>query len=162
MSIFTNGMERPNQSNARHRGLKVTAGDLLMVPKGTITEQGLRGNISVSLRYLESWLRGNGCVAINNLMEDTATVEISRSQIWQWIHHRAHLTDGRAITPELFQTLLAEELTKAEGERDGELLAQSRFSDAAQILDRLSTNPDFVDFMTIEAYPYLDQAERAE
>src|SRR2546428_244390 len=162
MSIFMNGMEGLNQLNARHRDLKVTAGDLLMVPKGTITEQGLRGNISVSLRYLESWLRGVGCVSINNLMEDTATVEISRSQIWQWIHHGAHLTDGREITPELFHTLLAEELATAEAAGNGELLAQSRFSDAAQILDRLSTNPDFADFMTVEAYPYLDQVERAE
>ena len=162
MSVFMNGMEGPDQLNARHRDLKVTAGDLLMVPKGTITEQGLRGNISVSLRYLESWLRGVGCVSINNLMEDTATVEISRSQIWQWIHHGAHLTDGRAITPELFHTLLAEELATAEAAGNGELLAQSRFSDAAQILDRLSTSPDFMDFMTIEAYPYLDQVERAE
>jgi len=162
MSIFMNGMEGLNQLNARHRDLKVTAGDLLMVPKGTITEQGLRGNISVSLRYLESWLRGVGCVSINNLMEDTATVEISRSQIWQWIHHGAHLTDGREITPELFHTLLAEELATAEAAGNGELLAQSRFSDAAQILDRLSTSPDFADFMTVEAYPYLDQVERAE
>src|SRR5207245_10519778 len=108
MSIFMKGMEGLNQLNARHRDLKVTAGDLLMVPKGTISEQGLRGNISVSLRYLESWLRGVGCVSINNLMEDTATVEISRSQIWQWSHHGAHLTDGREINPELLYPLCAE------------------------------------------------------
>src|SRR5437879_12711734 len=98
MSIFMNGMEGLNQMNARDRDLKVAAGDLLMVPKGTITEQGLRGNISVSPRYLESWLRGVGCVSINNLMEHTATVEISRSQLGHWIHHGAHLTDGSEIT----------------------------------------------------------------
>src|SRR5207245_9465885 len=95
MSIFMNGMEGLNQLNARHRDLKVTAGDLLMVPKGTITEQGLRGNISVSLRYLESWLRGVGCVSINNLMEDTATVEISRSQICQWFHNGSAFAECR-------------------------------------------------------------------
>jgi malate synthase len=161
MSIFMNGMKGPNQLKVRHHDLKVTAGDLLMVPSGTITEAGLRGNISVSLRYLESWLRGVGCVAINNLMEDTATVEISRSLIWQWIHHHARLTDGREISPELFHSLLMEELAKAEAEGNGELLIQHRFIDAAQILDRLSTSPDFVDFMTIEAYPSLDQVERA-
>src|SRR5438445_10351209 len=102
-----------------------------MVPKGTITEQGLRGNISLSLRHLESWLRGVGCVSINNLMEDTATVEISRSQIWQWIHHGAHWPDGREITPELFHTFLAEELATAEAAGSGALLAQSRLSAAA-------------------------------
>src|SRR5438132_13820392 len=162
MSIFMNGMEGLKQLNARHRDLKVTAGDLLMVPKGTISEQGLRGNISVSLRYLESWLRGVGCVSINNLMEDTATVEISRSQIRQWIRDGAHLTDGREITPELFHTLLAEELATAEAAGNGEFLAQSRFSDAAQIVDRFATSPDLAVFVTVEAYPYLHHAERAD
>src|SRR2546422_11195096 len=95
-------------------------------------------------------------------MEDTATVEISRSQIWQWIHHGAHLTDGREITPELFHTLLAEELATAEAAGNGGLLAQSRFSDAAQILERLSTSPDLAAFITIAVFHYLDQGEGAE
>src|SRR5207248_549951 len=103
MEVFNAKMPTPNQLHRKREDVRVTAADLLQVPKGPITEQGLRININVGLRYLESWLRGNGCVPIFNLMEDAATCEISRTQIWQWVHHPGGvLQDGRKVTAELF------------------------------------------------------------
>src|SRR5437667_8257450 len=113
MEEFDAVMKGPNQIDRKREDVHVTAADLLQVPDGTITEAGLRNNISVSLQYLESWLRGSGCVPINNLMEDAATVEISRAQIWQWIHHPwGILDDDRKVTIALFRQLMAEELEK--------------------------------------------------
>ncbi len=111
------------------------------VPGGTITEQALRQNISVSLQYLDAWLKGFGAVALFNLMEDTATAEIARSQLWQWIHHGAKLSDGRAIDIPLFRKLAKDE--------------QVKYPSAYQILDDLVTNPKFEEFLTIPAYKYL-------
>src|SRR5438874_2833759 len=113
MEEFDAVMKTPNQIDRKREDVHVTATDLLKVPDGTITEAGLRNNISVSLQYLESWLRGSGCVPINNLMEDAATTEISRAQIWQWIHHpKGILDDGRKVTIELFRDLSRDELEK--------------------------------------------------
>src|SRR5258706_3719102 len=99
MEEFDAVMKGPNQIFRKREDVHITAADLVAVPEGTITEAGLRNNISVSLQYLESWLRGSGCLPINNLMEDAATVEISRSQIWQWVHHPTGiLVDGRIVT----------------------------------------------------------------
>src|SRR5579863_78287 len=106
MAEFDKVMTTPNQIDRKREDVHVTAADLLAVPGGTITEAGLRTNINVSLQYLESWFRGTGCVPINNLMEDAATVEISRAQIWEWIHHpQGILTDGRKVTVELFRQM---------------------------------------------------------
>src|ERR1700693_1579696 len=111
MEEFDAVMKGPNQIYRKREDVHVTAADLLKVPEGTITEAGLRNNISVSVQYLESWLRGSGCVPINNLMEDAATTEISRSQIWEWIHHpKGILEDGRKVTVALFQELAKDEL----------------------------------------------------
>src|SRR6266487_1933090 len=149
-------MKTPNQIDREREDVHVTAADLLAVPGGTITEAGLRNNISVGLQYLDSWLRGSGCVPINNLMEDAATVEISRAQIWQWIHHpKGILDDGRKVTIELFRQLMKEELDKIKAAIGEKVYAQRRYESAAEILDKLITDDQFVEFLTLPAYKYL-------
>jgi malate synthase len=140
--------DQPHQKDRLREDVVVTSDQLLdfHVPGGCITESGLRNNISVAVQYLDAWLKGIGAVAIYNLMEDAATAEISRSQLWQWIHHPlAILDDGRKITAELYRSILAEEF-------------QQR-SLAVEILDQLVTDPQFANFLTLPAYEYLDQAE---
>ncbi|BCL81324.1 malate synthase [Ktedonobacteria bacterium brp13] len=151
LAEFDEVMKTPNQITRQREDVQVSADDLLLMPEGTITEAGLRNNISVSLQYLESWLRGNGCVPINNLMEDAATVEIARSQIWQWIQHPIGiLDDGRKVTLELFHALMADELRKL-----GEVAAPRDFTTAAEILDEVISSQEFVEFLTLPAYRYL-------
>ncbi|HEX6480387.1 MAG TPA: malate synthase A [Ktedonobacteraceae bacterium] len=157
MEEFDAVMKTPNQIDRKREDVHVTAADLLKVPDGTITEAGLRNNISVSLQYLESWLRGSGCVPINNLMEDAATVEISRAQIWQWIHHpKGVLSDGRKVTVELFRELEKDELEKIKSKVGEKQFAASKFQTAAEILDEIITDDQFVEFLTLPAYKYLE------
>lgn len=143
--------DRPHQKDVLREDVSVSGNELLNihVPDGKITEAGLRANINIALQYLDSWLNGNGAAAINNLMEDTATAEISRAQIWQWIYHNATLDDGRVITAALYTEMRVEELKK--------LLAngESRYKEAAEILDSLILHKDFIDFLTIPAMKYL-------
>ena len=154
---FNAVMKTPNQIDRKRDDVHVTAADLLKVPEGTITEAGLRNNISVSLQYLDSWLRGNGCVPINNLMEDAATVEISRAQIWQWTHHsHGVLTDGRRITLDLFHQFMKEELARIESALGEQAYSQRRFADAAKILDEIISSDQFFEFLTLPAYRYLN------
>ena len=156
MEEFDAVMKTPNQIFKKREDVHVTAADLLKVPDGTITEAGLRNNISVSLQYLESWLRGSGCVPINNLMEDAATTEIARSQIWQWIHHpKGILDDGRKVTVELFRQLAQEELDKIRASTGDKQFAARKFQTAYEILDKIITNDQFVEFLTLPAYQYL-------
>src|SRR5690348_10518436 len=141
MEEFDAAMKSPNQIDRKREDVHVTAADLLQVPAGTITDAGLRNNISVSIQYLESWLRGSGCVPINNLMEDAATVEISRSQIWQWIHHPLGiLTDGRKVTIELFRELLTDEIDKIKHMVGEQEFASRPFDIAAKLLDNIITS----------------------
>ncbi|MCK9909923.1 malate synthase A, partial [Microbacteriaceae bacterium K1510] len=113
MEVFDRFMPEPNQIGRKREDVQVTAADLLAVPEGQITEAGLRTNISVAIRYVEAWLRGSGAVPIFHLMEDAATAEISRAQVWQWIRHpRGVLQDGRKITLEMVQQMIEEEATK--------------------------------------------------
>jgi malate synthase len=122
----------------------------------------VRTNVSVSLQYIGSWLAGNGCVPINHLMEDAATAEISRSQLWQWIRSpRGVLDDGRKVTLEMFRTVLGEELRKLSGQPGA---AGSRYEEAAWLLDRLVSDDEFADFLTIPAYEMVSAqaAEAAE
>ncbi len=157
MEEFDKVMPGPNQVDKKREDVQVTAADLLAVPDGTITETGLRTNISVSLQYMESWFRGSGCVPINNLMEDAATVEISRSQIWQWIHHpKGILADGRKVTVELFRQMAAEELEKIKKMVGEQHYAARPFDKAAQLLDEIITDEHFVEFLTLPAYKYLE------
>jgi malate synthase len=122
----------------------------LAVPGGTITDAGFRLNVNVTLQYLNSWLMGNGAAAISNLMEDAATAEISRAQLWQWINRRAKLADGRTITKDLYKQVRDEELPKAGG------IANGRMREAVEILDRLVLDDSFAEFLTIPAYTYLE------
>ncbi|HEX9940526.1 MAG TPA: malate synthase A [Thermoanaerobaculia bacterium] len=145
--------DRPHQKDVlRDTDVNVTAADLLdfQVPGGRITEDGVRSNISIALQYLDSWLQGMGAAAIRNLMEDAATAEISRSQLWQWSQNGASMDDGRRITPEIYRELRDEELAALGGPDRG------RLRQAAEILDSLVLSPAFVPFLTIEAYRYLD------
>ncbi|MBI1914148.1 MAG: malate synthase A [Planctomycetes bacterium] len=156
MEVFNAKMPTPNQLHRQREDVRVTAADLLQVPKGPITEQGLRVNINVGLRYLESWLRGSGCVPIFNLMEDAATCEISRTQIWQWLHHPGGvLQDGRKVTAELFRRTTDEELNKVRADLGAEAFDRGQFPAAREIFDDLVTRDDFVEFLTLPAYERL-------
>jgi len=157
MEEFDAVMKGPNQIDRKREDVHSTAADLLKVPDGTITEAGLRNNISVSIQYLESWLRGSGCVPINNLMEDAATVEIARSQIWQWIHHpKGILDDGRKVTVDLFHELAKDELEKIRSAVGEQEFARRKFQTASEILDAIITDDQFVEFLTLPAYKYLN------
>ena len=145
--IFDAHMKDANQIGCRREDVHVTAKDLLAVPKGEITEEGLRWNIDVGLQYLESWLRGSGCVPIYNLMEDAATAEICRAQVWQWVRHRATLSNGRPVTQEMVREAIAEQKNKLKG---------SRMAEAAEIYEHMMTSPDFAEFLTLVAYDYID------
>jgi malate synthase len=141
---------RANQKERLREDVRVEAGDLLdvHVPGGEITETGLRSNVEVALQYLEAWLTGSGAVAIHNLMEDTATAEIARAQLWQWVRHGARLADGRTVTAELYRQLLNEEAARLELDRArGD--APSRFAEAAELLDELVQSEDFTEFLTL-------------
>jgi malate synthase len=150
-AVFDRAMPEPNQVDRQRDDVCVKAQDLLAFsPQQPITEQGLRTNINVSLQYIGNWLAGQGCVPINYLMEDAATAEISRSQIWQWIRSpKGVLDDGRKVTLELFRALLGEELRKVSGLPGA---AAIRTDEAAWLLDRLVSNDEFEDFLTEPAY----------
>ena len=159
MDVFDRLMPDANQTGRTLDNLVVTEGDLLQVPAGNITEAGLRGNISVGIQYIESWLRGQGCVPLYNLMEDAATAEISRAQVWQWLRHGARLDDGRVIERALFDQLLAEETAGLENELGEERFAGGRFADAITLFAKLSTADDFEEFLTLPAYGLLTNGE---
>jgi malate synthase len=153
--IFDAHMRGPNQLDNARRDVRVTARDLLQVPTGTRTEAGLRHNVRVGVQYLEAWLRGSGCVPLYNLMEDAATAEISRTQVWQWIHHRAALEDGRPVTADLFRRALDEEMSAVRWSLGAERFDEGRFADAAALFERLSTAESCADFLTLPAYEAL-------
>jgi malate synthase len=133
--------------------VEITAKDLLQIPQGTITEAGLRSNVSVSIQYLAAWLGGLGCVPINNLMEDAATAEISRAQVWQWIKHPAgQLDDGRKVTAEMFRSVMREELAKLKSALGALAYANGNFDRAAALIDDITTAADFETFITVPAY----------
>jgi isocitrate lyase len=155
-AIFDQHMRTPNQIFRKREDVNVSARDLLRVPEGPRTEAGLRQNIRVSVQYLEAWLSGSGCVPLYNLMEDAATVEISRSIAWQWIHHGVTLEDGKALTVERFRTVLAEEMDRIRLEVGDEHFLSGRFEDARALFARMSTQADFVEFITLPAYDLLD------
>ena len=144
--------DKPNQKDKLRADVSVQASEItnVGVPGGTVTEAGVRMNVNVALQYIDAWLNGNGAAAIHNLMEDAATAEISRSQIWQWLHHGAKLDDGRPVTKELYAQIRAEELDKLGGS------TVSRYEEAAELLDNLCLGDSFIDFLTPSAYALLD------
>ncbi|MEO3958089.1 malate synthase A, partial [Chromobacterium piscinae] len=147
--------DRPNQIAKQRPDVQVSAADLLnFQPEAPITEAGLSMNINVGIQYLGSWISGNGCVPIHNLMEDAATAEISRSQIWQWIRSpKGVLDDGRKVTVELFRELQAREVAKLQAEYGARWTRQ--YEDAAKMFDLLTTSDDFVEFLTLPGYEYI-------
>jgi malate synthase len=154
--VFAAHMQGPNQLERMREDVHVTARDLLAVPVGARTEAGLRHNIRVGIQYLESWLRGVGCVPLYHLMEDAATAEISRTQIWQWVHHRARLDDGRPVTAELVHALMDEEL-RTIADEVGDRFSQGRFAEATVLFERLALATDCPEFLTLPAYDLLDE-----
>lgn len=156
MEIFNEHMKTPNQVHRKRDDVQVTEQDLLEPPKGTITEEGLRMNINVGILYIESWLRGNGAAAIYNLMEDAATAEISRTQVWQWLQYKACLNDGRVITPGLYQTIRDEEIVKIKEYVGSQAFEEGRFEEAVAIFDRLVLQKEFEEFLTLPAYNFID------
>lgn len=154
--IFDEHMTGPQQLDRALEDEEITAADLLQVVKGKITEAGLRDNVSIGLRYSAAWLEGNGRVPLNNLMEDAATAEIARAQLWQWVHHETGVLDeGRNITSEYFSTLLEAELggiREAVGSRD---FGKRTYETAAALLDRITKQDEFAPFLTLEAYREL-------
>jgi malate synthase len=154
---FDKVMATPNQIHRQRDDVNVNAADLLnFQPQGPITEQGLRTNINIGIQYMGAWLAGTGCVPIFNLMEDAATAEISRAQIWHWIRSpKGILDDGRKVSRELFQTLVPQELARVKeilGERQ---YAAGKYEEGARMFEELTLAEDFADFLTLPAYEYV-------
>src|SRR5216110_3141528 len=148
-------MPGPNQLGVLRAEVDVTPRDLLTVPEGEITEGGLRGCIKVGVQYIESWLRGNGCVPLYGLMEDAATAEICRAQLWQWIRHGARTSDGRMITEGRFDRLLTDELDQIHREVGSARLAGGVFPTAARLFAEMTKSESFDEFLTLPAYELL-------
>jgi malate synthase len=154
--IFDAGMKTPNQISVSRSEVGVTPGDLLKVPDGEITKAGLEVNIDVGIQYLESWLMGNGCVPIYNLMEDAATAEISRTQVWQWVRHGARLTDGQAIDASLVRKTIPQQLEKIRGLLGAARFDSGKFDLASKLFEEITLAEQCPDFLTLGAYEYLD------
>jgi malate synthase len=152
---FDSVMKGTNQLAIARADVRVSAADLLQVPAGDITERGIRNCIRVGVQYIESWLRGNGCVPLDNLMEDAATAEICRAQLWQWLRHEARTSDGRPITEGRFDRLLTEELDRIHREVGPARLASGVFPTAARLFAEMIKQADFDEFLTLPAYEYL-------
>jgi malate synthase len=156
MEEFDKAMPAANQVDKKREDVHVTAADLLKVPTGTITEEGMRTNISVGIQYMANWLSGLGCVPLYNLMEDAATAEISRSQLWQWVNHpEAALEDGRRITIGLFRTMLSEEMEKIKKEVGETRFGQVAYTKAAELFDNIIAADELAEFLTLPAYNSL-------
>ena len=156
MEIFNKYMPQPNQLHNRRHDVAVTAQDLIRTPTGTITLEGIRININVGICYLESWLSGNGAAALYHLMEDAATAEISRSQLWQWIHHGCSTGSGVPITVELYEQLKADELASIRSRIGDDAYENGRFQEAVALFDRLVKSPELEEFLTIPAYELIN------
>ncbi len=153
-------MKEANQIARKRQDVHVTAADLITMPTGPKTEAGLRQNVAVGIGYVEAWLRGIGCVPLFNLMEDAATAEISRAQVWQWIRHNQKLDDGRAITRELVRQVVAEENDKVKAQMGEAAYARGRYQDAAQLMIDLVEQPQFCEFLTLPAYDRIMADEK--
>src|SRR5262245_19102919 len=148
-------MPQPNQIAKLREEVVADAAALVETPKGTRTEAGLRHNIRVGIQYVEAWLGGQGAVPIYNLMEDAATAEISRTQIWQWLHHRATLEDGRVVTKALVEQLIGEELKRIRDEVGAERYYRGRFQEARELFESVATAEPMIEFLTLPAYDVL-------
>jgi malate synthase len=156
LQAFDSVMDGPNQLAVMREDVDVTATDLLRVPTGDITEEGLRTNIRVGIQYVEAWLGGNGCVPLYHLMEDAATAEISRSQLWQWIRNGASTDDGSPIDADRYDHLLDEELKRIESELGQDRYTSGHFGPAAELFSAMVKSEEFDEFLTLPAYDFLD------
>ena len=159
MSEFDRALgKRPNQLDRQRPEVNVTAEQLLdvRIPGGTITDAGLRTNVNVGIQYIASWLRGTGAAAINNLMEDAATAEISRSQVWQWIHHGVSLAAGPRVSAQLVRDIEREELAKIKSAVGDDFFAKGRYDEARAIFEGVALSTEFKEFLTIPAYTHID------
>jgi malate synthase len=150
---------RPNQVDRQRDDVEVGPDELLDAASagGDVTEAGLRGDVNVGIQYISSWLRGNGAAAINHLMEDAATAEIARSQVWQWVRHGAELEDGTRVTPELVRRIETEELEKIREEVGDEFFhSQGRPEESRELFEDVALSDRFVDFLTLPAYERLE------
>jgi malate synthase len=157
--VFERGLDgAPNQLGRRRDDVSVSAAELqdLASTSGRITEAGLRTDINVGFQYISFWLTGRGAAAINSLMEDAATAEISRTQIWQWVQHGAELEDGRTVTPQLVRQLLDEETAKVRGEVGEDTWAAGRPAETREVFDRVALSAELIEFLTLAAYDYLE------
>ena len=156
MEVFDRLMPGPNQLDKLRDDVHVTAADLVEMHKGKRTEEGLGENIRVGVQYIEAWLRGRGAVPIYNLMEDAATAEISRAQVWQWIHLKASLDDGREVTPEMFSARLESEMERVKSEVGAAAYQGGRFPEAIALFADMSLAAEFEEFLTLPAYRLID------
>jgi malate synthase len=156
LEVFDRLMPTPNQLAKLREDVSVTRADLLKVHEGARTEHGLRENIRVGVQYIEAWLRGKGAVPLYNLMEDAATAEISRAQLWQWIKAAARLDDGRPVTADLFQTLLDEEMMALSDSLSPAIYDAGRFAEATALFAEMTLADDFAEFLTLPAYAVLN------
>ncbi len=150
--------DRPNQVERQRDDVYITPGDLLSVPStgGAVTEGGLRTNVSVGIRYLAAWLTGTGAAAIDNLMEDAATAEISRAQIWQWVHHGARMSNGQVVDEALVRRVVDEEMERLADSMDAGAWTAGRYDDARTVFEQVALADDFVEFLTLPAYEILE------
>ena len=155
MDIFNKHMPKANQIENLREDITISAQDLIALPQGTITEEGLRKNINVGMQYIAAWLSGNGAAAINNLMEDAATAEISRTQVWQWLHNQASLDDGRSITEAVVLELLEEEYLKIMASAAVSNIWKAHLETARNVFQELTFNTELKEFLTTEAYSYI-------
>ena len=156
MEVFDRLMPEPNQLAKKRDDVHVKQADLLELHKGKHTEEGLRENIRVGVQYIEAWLRGRGAVPIYHLMEDAATAEISRAQVWQWLHLKAKLDDGREVTPAMFREALKGEMERVKGEVGAKAFEGGRFKEATQLFSDMSLSETFDEFLTLPAYNLID------
>ncbi|QEC45837.1 malate synthase A [Pseudobacter ginsenosidimutans] len=163
MEIFDEYMPERNQLYRKREDFSCTEAELLQLPTGNITETGIRANINVGILYLESWLRGNGAAAIHHLMEDAATAEISRTQLWQWLNSKAKLSDGRIFDQQLYEDLRDDEIESIQSSVGSEGYQKGKYVEAICIFNRLVVQPAFEEFLTTQAYQsILSNAERKQ
>ncbi|MFT5791386.1 MAG: malate synthase [Saprospiraceae bacterium] len=155
MSVFNENMKTKNQIHVSREDVKVTEADLVEMPKGTITEEGIRKNINVGILYIESWLRGNGAAALYNLMEDAATAEISRTQVWHWLRINIQLEDERIFDQEMYQQLKNEELEKIKNLVGKNRFTNGKFQLAIELFDELVLSKEYKEFLTLSAYNHI-------
>ena len=155
MSVFNENMKTKNQIHVSRSDIKVSEADLVEMPKGTITEEGIRKNINVGILYIESWLRGNGAAAIYNLMEDAATAEISRTQVWLWLHKNIQIEDGRNFNLAMYQQIKREELEKIKNLVGEDNFTNGKFKLAIELFDELVLSKEYKEFLTLSAYNYI-------